>query len=467
MDDWLRRIGEFATAVSYEDLPADVVGAAKERLLDSLGCAVGALGVPGGCPPAEIGRSVATTPGRPEGCGWVVGSAEPLSAESAAFVNGCLIRYLDFSDTYPGHHPSDALGAIFAVAPAVGASGRQLITALAISYEISIRLIRSGRFNTRGWDNGYSTGIGAAAATARLMGLDRDQVCHAIAITATANMPLRATRSGQLSMWKGAATAYSVRDAVFAAQLAGQGMTGPEAPFTGRHGVMDLITGPMDLEAFGTEGGQYLLPKVKLKYWPLVHNMQPLVWAGLKLRRQLAGRTATRIEVFTVSNAKRESGSEPEKWDPRTRETADHSAPYILAHVLRHGTIGHAAFEPEAFLDPTLRPEMQRIEIVADDSIDAVYPDTVRMRVVAADEDGRQHDIEIINPLGHDKNPMTSEDIEAKFSRLASPLLPAGQIRRAIDTWREVEATDAATALGTVTVSAPPGPGPRAGDSHA
>lgn len=447
MDEWLERITDFASELRYEDLPPDIAQGANDRLVDSLGCALGSLGLVHGCPPADVGMAVATAAVSPAAGGRVIGTGDTCSAESAAFVNGCLIRYLDFSDTFPGHHPSDALAALLAVAPIAGRSGADLITAMVISYELSARFTKIGQFNRRGWDNGYATGIGAAAGTARLLGLSREQTRQAIAIAGTATVPLRATRSGQLSMWKGAATAHAVRDAVFAAQLAGAGMTGPEAPFTGRHGVMEQITGPMELLPLATEGGGYLLPKVKLKYWPLVHNLQPLVFAGIELREQLNGREPIELQIATCANAKRESGSEPAKWDPRTRETADHSAPYILAHVLRHGTIDHDAFEPEAYLDESLRPLMSRMTVVADDEIEAVYPDTIRLRVTATDTAGQHYDVEIANPLGHEKNPMVKADIDAKFTRNAAALLPANRIAEALRIWWSIGDRPVAAAL--------------------
>jgi 2-methylcitrate dehydratase len=435
VDEWLDRITNFAAELRYDDIPAAVLQAGRERVVDSLGCALGALGMPHGCPPADIGLAVAAAAGSPQLAGRVIGTRETPAAESAAFVNGCLIRYLDFSDTFPGHHPSDALGALLAVAPVADRTGADLLTAMVISYELSARFTKIGRFNRRGWDNGFATGIGAAAGTALLLGLDHEKLRHAVAIIATANVPLRATRSGQLSMWKGAATAYAVRDAVFAAQLAAAGMTGPEAPFTGRHGMMEQITGPLDLLPFGTEGGDYLMPQVKLKYWPLVHNLQPLVFAGIDLRQQLGDREPAEIQIFTCANAKRESGSEPAKWDPRTRETADHSAPYILAHVLRYGTIGHDAFEPSAYLDESLRPLMRRMTVIADDEIEAVYPDTIRLRIAATDTAGDRYEVEVTNPLGHERNPMGRAEIDAKFTRNAAPLLAPDQIAEALGVW--------------------------------
>jgi 2-methylcitrate dehydratase len=454
VDAWLSRISDFAFTFHYDDMPQAVLQAAHERLIDALGCALGSSALPSGCPPANAGRRVASLAARAEHEGRVIGTQDVLSAEAATFINGCLIRYLDFNDTWPGHHPSDALAALFAVAPAVRANGRELLSAMVVSYEISIRLTKSGRLNKRGWDNGYATGLGAAAAVARLMGLSLEQMRQAIAIIATANIPMRATRSGQLSMWKGAATAFSVAEAVHAAQLAAAGMTGPEAPFTGRHGLMDLITGPIELDAFPTEGGDYLLQTVKLKYWPLVHNLQSLVWAGIELRERLGDRVPASIHVLTCAPAWRESGSEPAKWDPRTRETADHSAPYILAWVLRHGTIGEEAFEPTALLDPSLRPEMERITIAVDEEIDRVYPDTIRTRLLATDTAGGTYEVEITDPLGHEKNPMRPADIDAKFRRLAASLLDAEQLDEALRTWWRCEDFHAAEAL-DLLVSAP------------
>src|SRR5690606_15954022 len=118
------------------------------------------------------------------------------------------------------------------------------------------------------------------AGLANLMGLTREAAQHAIAITAVANMPMRATRAGQLSMWKGAATAYSVRNAVFGVQLAQAGMTGPEAPFSGRHGFTELISGPIELPPFGRAPENFFIPRAKIKFWPVVYNMQALVWAA-------------------------------------------------------------------------------------------------------------------------------------------------------------------------------------------
>jgi 2-methylcitrate dehydratase len=237
-------------------------------------------------------------------------------------------------------------------------------------------------------------------------------------------------------MWKGAATAFATQNAVFATQLAAAGMSGPQAPITGRHGLVDLVTGPLELPPFGDE---YFIPRAKIKYWPVVYNMQALVWAAIELRVRLAGREPASIHAHTSWSAWHESGSEAAKWDPRTRETADHSLPYILAWTLRHGSVGHEAFEPASYLDESLRPVMNRIEVTVDDAITAEFPDTIRMRLVAVDDQGAEHTVEIVNPLGHEANPIARDGIDEKFLRLAEPRLGRGAVEDALEYWWSIE----------------------------
>src|SRR5262249_47619675 len=143
------------------------------------------------------------------------------------------------------------------------------------------------RIGEKGWDQGFVIGVGAAAGLSRLLKLSPEVARHAISITAVANMPMRATRAGQLSMWKGVATAYAVRNALFAVQLAAKGMTGPEAPFTGRDGLIQLITGPLELAPFGKTADDFLIRKVNIKYWPVAYSLQALIWAGIELRERV------------------------------------------------------------------------------------------------------------------------------------------------------------------------------------
>lgn len=435
MDQILKQLTDFSTNLRYADLPANAVTAAKERLLDTLGCALGAHD----CDIAEIGRALAGPAPRPDLAGRFTGSKDTAAADTVAFTNSCMIRKLDFNDTYPGGHPSDSMGAFFAVGPQVGASGQDLITATVIAYEIFIRFQMKGQLREKGWDNGYGIGVGVAAALSNMLKLGPEKTRHAIALTATGNVPMRASRAGMLSMWKGAATAYAVRNAVFAVQLAAEGMTGPEAPFTGRHGLTDLITGPIELPAFGKEPEQFFIPRAKIKFWPVVYNMQALVWAGIELHKQVKAEDLAEVDVQTYWSAWHESGSEPAKWDPQTQETADHSLPYIMSWVLRHGTVDHHAFVPESYLDPTIRPLMNIVKARIDDDIEKEFPNVIRMRVTATDKSGKKYNVEVKNPLGHEANPVSMAQLGDKFTRLAAPVIGADRTAKALAHWREIE----------------------------
>ena len=435
MDPILNSFAEFASTLSYRDLPANAVKAGKERLLDALGCALGAYD----CETATLGRSLAGPAARPELAGRLLGSRELAAADAAAFVNSCMIRDLDFNDTYPGGHPSDSLGAHFAVAPQIGASGERLIAATVVAYEIFIRLQMKAQLREKGWDQGFGISVGAAAGLANLMGLSRDVAQHAIAITAVANMPMRASRAGQLSMWKGAATAYAVRNAVFGVLLAAGGMTGPEAPFSGRHGLTDLISGPIELPPFGTAPENFFIPRAKIKFWPVVYNMQALVWAAIELRKQVDVEKIESIDVETYWSAWHESGSEPAKWDPTTRETADHSLPYILAWTLRHGLIDQHAFVPEAYLDPSIRPLMNCVTVRVDDAFEKDFPRVVHMRVTAKEHAGKTYQAYVVNPLGHEDNPVSAAELATKFLRLAEPRLGKNRAASALELWQNID----------------------------
>ncbi len=439
MDKILVSLAEFACTLSYRDLPASAITASKHHMIDALSCAIGAYG----CDTAEIGLSLAGPPARADLAGRVLGSKKLTAADVAAFVNSCMIRNLDLNDTIQGAHPSDALGGLFAIAPQIAASGERLITSMVVAYEIIIRLAMSTHLREKGWDQGFGISVGTAAGLANLMGLDREVAQHAISITAVANTPMRATRAGQLSMWKGAATAYAVRNAVFGAQLAAAGMTGPEAPFTGRHGLVDLITGPIELAPFGTGQSDFLIPDVYIKYWPVAYSLQALIWAGIELRKQVSPDQLASVHVKTYDFSWRESGSEPAKWDPRTRETADHSIPYILARTLQYGLIDQQAFVPESYLDPALRPLMDIITAGVDDEIEKdVQREVIRLRINATDRAGKSYEVEIVNPLGHHKNPLSDKDIATKFTTLCASRLGKRRASAALKQWQNIETAE-------------------------
>ena len=446
MDALTRQLADFAGRLSYEQIPPAVVAAARRFLVDTLACAITARD----CESVWIGLRLAEGAAPARYPGRIICHDQRSSAESAAFVNTAMIRNLDFNDQYPGGHPSDCVGAFLAIAEAANADGRRLISALVIAYELCVRLSDATGLRYKGWDQGFAVGIATVAGVGHLLRLSSEQIAEAIAIIAVANIPMRNTRAGELSLWKGAATAFATRNGIFAALLAAEGMTGPDRPFEGKHGLWDLITGPFKLEPLPTAGGPYRSPDVQLKAWPVEYNAQLPVWAALELRSKTDWRDLAEIDIGTYTFAYTEIGSEPEKWDPKTRETADHSMPYIFAKVLVDGTVDVAAFEESAYRDASIRPLMNKIRIHVDDEVNGMYPGVVSMKVRARTNDGRVIELFPRNPLGHTNNPMKDQDVRTKLTENSEPVLGAEQTAAILDEWWKIAELSAAGLAGAL-----------------
>jgi 2-methylcitrate dehydratase len=436
MDSITSQITEYASQARFEDLTDEAIHAAAQRLIDALGCAVGAYD----CDPVQIGRRLANGQTAGKYPGRVLCFGECVPAEAATFINSAMIRNLDFNDRYPGGHPSDCLGALLALAGAMAVDGKRFLASMVVVYEIFARLSDAAKLSRQGWDQGYAIAIATAAGVCNLLRLSADATAHAVGIAATANLPLRVTRSGELTPWKNAATAYAARDGLFAALLAAEGMSGPGNAFAGRNGLWEKVTGPFELAPFPGHGGAYLTPRVQLKYWPIETNGQPAVWAALELRAQVAPQALKEINVLTSKFTWFEIGSEPEKWDPRTRETADHSLPYIFARTLVDGPLRVSSFDAAAVLDPSLRPLMEKIKVVVDDEIESLSREKTVLRVAAISLDDARYNVEVVNPLGHPDNPMQDSHIEEKFFALAEPVLGRERCTLALDRWWQIAA---------------------------
>jgi 2-methylcitrate dehydratase len=442
MDIITKTIAQYASSLSFEGLDGQVIHTATQRLIDALGCGLGA----NDCGPAQIARRLAAGERPGKYPGRVLFYGDRPSAESAAFVNSCMIRNFDFNDRYPGGHPSDALGPLLSLAGAMDVDGKRFLAAMTVMYEIFARLCDSARLSHRGWDQGFGVSIAAAAGVCNLLCLPFSATANAVGIAACSNMPLRVARSGELTAWKNVATAYAARNGLFAACLAAEGMAGPGHAFDGRDGLFANVTGPFELADFPTDGGPSLMLRTQLKYWPVEANAQPAVWAALDLRKSLVPADAARIDVFTNKFTWFEIGSEPQKWDPQTRETADHSLPYIFARTMIDGSITTHSYSEDKVRDPALRPLMAKITVTVDDTLEALVP-RMALRVLATANDGRQHTVKIIDPKGQPDSPMLDDDIEDKFNAMAVPVLGKDRCRDALAAWWRIRDATSVAAL--------------------
>src|SRR5213080_5515897 len=268
------QLASYASSFRFEDLSKEVVHEVKRRILDSLGCALGAWNEE----PCIIARNVASDFSAKHGS-TIIGTNHKAPPDWTAFANGCAIRYFDYNDTYLSKepaHPSDNISAALAAAESVGASGRELIAAIALAYEVQCRLCDAASIRARGWDHVTYGLFSSALAAGKLMGLSVDQLEQAVNLAGVNSAALRQTRVGQLSMWKGCAFANAARNGLFAAWLASEGMTGPNEIFEGPMGFWAEVSGPflLDVEAFGCRDRPFKILETSIKYWPAEYHSQ-------------------------------------------------------------------------------------------------------------------------------------------------------------------------------------------------
>jgi 2-methylcitrate dehydratase len=413
------RLADYAHGLTFEALPAPVVHEAKRRFIDSFATAVGAMDAEAYQIARRCAERVSSKPNA-----TLLGGGQS-SVEWATFVNGLLIRYLDYNDTYLSlepAHPSDNLAPVLAVGEAFDANGREIITAAVLAYEIQCRLCDAASLRKHGWDHVFYGALSSTVAASKLMKLKPGAMAHALGLAGVCNVATRQTRAGELSMWKGCAFANAARNGVFAALLASEGMTGPAPIFEGELGIMKLLTGTFDLPKLGGGGQPFMISATYIKFWPAEYHSQSAIDAALQLRPEVGDtRNVTSIDIHTFDAAVDIIGKDPEKWRPKTRETADHSLPYCTAVALADGDVTLAQFEPTRFTDPALLDLVSKIAIHRDAALSARYPNGIPNRLTITMKDGRRLVREVEFPRGHAHNPMTDAEVEHKFRTLVEP----------------------------------------------
>lgn len=417
-----RRIARYACQISTDDIPEPVNACVRRRFIDSLACILGAYGAH----PVKVAIAVAAS--TPQPSSTVFGTGLRTTPELAAFANGIMVRFLDYNDGYMGRepgHPSDNIPACLALAEAEGATGKELIAAIVVAYEIQMGLQDAASLNKRGWDHVNYVNVAMAATASRLMKLDEAQTEQAINIALSAHLATRQVRSGSLSDWKGCSAANAARNAIFAATLARHGMTGPAPVFEGEMGFFKQVTGEFDLdvESFGNrENGRFAILRSLTKTFPTNGELHTAVWAGIDLRSRISDVAAiTAIHIETSEFNSRVLADTPEKWRPRTRETADHSLPYNVARALLDGDITLASYAVEQIADPRAVELMGKTTVSESPALSKLFPRHLANRVTVTLASGEALTSERISGPGSLETPMTDGEFERKFRRMAAP----------------------------------------------
>jgi 2-methylcitrate dehydratase len=428
------QLANYVHSIDYQVVPADVIHETKKRVIDSLGCGIGAFGEA----PVRISRKVAEAARDRQGS-TLFGTRKKTTQDLAAFVNGIMVRYFDYNDTYLSKepaHPSDNIGPCFSVAEAEGVNGKDLLLSIILSYEIQCRLCDAADIRHRGWDHVCYGLASTALAAGKVMGLSVDEMTEAVNLAMNSHITMRQVRAGELSMWKGCSFANAARNGVFSALLAREGMTGPSPIFEGEMGFFKQVSGPfeMNVDDFGGRNGSFKIAETYLKFFPAEIHSQTSIWAALEARKEIGNPD----DIASVEIASHEAGytilgRDPEKWNPLTKETADHSLPYIVGMALLEGKIDNSTYSERKFRDPKILDFLKKVTVVEDKTLSSMYPEAVANRVTVKLASGKVVSKQVDYHKGHPKNPMSDQEVEEKFQKLTRKYLDRNRARRILD----------------------------------
>ncbi len=432
VDSIQQQLTDYACGLRYGDLPAEVTHTAKVRVIDTLGSLIGGFFAE----PCRIARNVAAQMPNPNGA-TVIGTRMKTSPEMAAYVNAATARYVETNDIYHwphafGGHPSDVLTPVLGVAEHVRAGGRDLITAIVLAYEVYQRFSDVFRNVGMGFDHTNFACLGSAVASGKLLGLTPVQLSHCISIAAVPNVILRQVRADHYSMYKAVSSGHAGRAGVFAAILAKAGMEGPHLPFEGKAGWCGHVA--RDTIALGAMGGAGTPFKI-------VHSIiKPRACCGTTISSVMAAekvgplhniKDVKKVTVEVYKKAKERVGTGEHRWNPDSRETADHSIPYVVAATLMDGTVTPRSFNDAHLWNPELRALIHKIEVVENDEFTRAYvklPVEHHTRVTVETGSGER----LIGKSGGDKDELSDHksdaEIEDKFRMLCEEVLGARQV---------------------------------------
>ncbi len=437
MDETTHRLVSYVHAFSESNLTDRLLTAFDNTMLDSIAALITGLD----SDPARICVRMARST-QSDLKSTVLGYGVTTSPELAAFANTCMVRHTDFND-----HASDMMPGVLAIGEALHASGTQVMIAIILAYQINQALTdAAGDYQRRGWDQGLSVGVATALACGKLLGLDEDRLANALSLAMVPSVPMRVTRTGALSMWKGCATAAAVRNAVFSALIAREGMTGPAQPFEGRDGLWQLVTGSFkELRLPPREPGATLAAS---KRFPTEGYTQPLMPVIPEVRAWTNVDDIASVQI-EMSHFGALEIAEPVKWDPHNRENADHSMPFTVAVALIDGEISHTSFSPARFLDdPAVRQLMGKITVVENPKFGLR-----QSRMTVRKKSGGELVKDAI-----EAKPMSREEIHAKFDRVCAGVVSNEARDRARAAWSNLRAArDIAGPISTLAAFQPQG----------
>jgi 2-methylcitrate dehydratase len=425
-------MSRWAAGLQYQDISQEAVHQAKRFLLDSLGCALG------GYRQHDVKIALAVL-GEIAGPGWatVIGSGQSIDPVSASLANALMIRCMDYNDIYwkqDPSHPSDIFPAAIACCERTGSDGKELIVGLVLGHEFEMRFCEAAipGIRERGWHHATLTAFVSPIVAARALRLSWEQIQHAIGISASRHCTLGAVTAGKLTMMKNTVDPMATQSGVLAALLAENGYSGPEHVIDGKEGLthafgpewkLNLLTDGLGESWRITQCGMKAFPTEALTHTPISAVLD------LVKKNDLQPDQVEKVQIRSLARAA-DILSDPSKYDPQTKETADHSLPYVIAAALVDRQVTPAQFTMEKIMDEKIRAQLKKVEVVADPEIEKVFPALQRAIVHIHTTDGRSFSKQLDYPKGDPRNPLTDQEVEEKFAALAEGVLSKGAQKR-------------------------------------
>jgi len=426
------RIAQFAASLKFEDLSPEAVYQAKRFLLDSLGCALGGYRQHDVVIALEVLGEIAG-----KGPCTVIGSGKQVDAVSASLANALMIRCMDYNDIYwkqDPSHPSDIFPAALACCERAGSDGRELMIGLVLGHEFECRFCEAAfpGIRERGWHHATLTAFVSPIVAGRALHLSAEQIQHAIGISASRHATLGAVTAGKLTMMKNTVDPMATQSGVLAALMAEKGYTGPEHVVDGKEGLTHCFGPEWKLNVLTDALGEpWRITQCGMKFFPTEALTHAPISAVLDLvhEHNLKPEQVEKVRIRSLARAA-DILSDPSKYDPHTKETADHSLPYVIAAALVDRQVTPAQFTPEKINDSRIRSQLRKVEVVADEEIEKVFPALQRVIVTIRTTSGQEVTRQLDYPKGDPRNPLTDAEIEEKFAALADGVLSRAQQKK-------------------------------------
>jgi 2-methylcitrate dehydratase len=441
-----RQMAEFTLNLQFKEVPPEAIKEAKRFLLDSMGCALAAV-------PNEdmqaMYRFMEKLGGTPEAT--VIGNGSRTNAPNAALMNCLLTRAIDYNDIYweqDPNHPSDIIGAALAAAEANIKNGQDALVAIIIAYELALRWCHAAEPGVRevGWHHASLTQFVSPLVAGRMYDLDVNQMVAAVGISGSSHFTLGGVVAGHLTNMKNTANPLASQAGVYAAMMAKEGYTGPVEVVEGKEGLIEVLNNVKwhPDEVTKGLGKDFIITQCGYKAFPTEALTHQPISAALKVcsDHDITAEDVAEILVETTTRGA-DILSDPSKYKPDTKETADHSLPYVIAAAVADGNVLPDSFTDEKLKDPRIWDLLGKIKVVADPEIDAIFPGVKRARVSITTTSGGKYQAQVDHAKGSPQNPMSDKEIEAKFLANSGKVIDSKRQQEIVDqTWAFDEVND-------------------------